>query len=75
MTWSDGTPVTAEDYAYTVRRMADPETAFDVTFYYGSIKNFTAATEGTVPVEEVGVEAIDELTLAITTSSQHRSSA
>lgn len=67
MTWSDGAPVTAEDYAYTVRRMADPETAFDVTFYYGSIANFTAATEGSVPVEEVGVEAIDDLTLAITT--------
>lgn len=67
MTWSDGTPVTAEDYAYTVRRMADPETAFDVTFYYGSIKNFTAATEGKIPVDEVGVKAIDDVTLAITT--------
>jgi peptide/nickel transport system substrate-binding protein/oligopeptide transport system substrate-binding protein len=67
MTWSDGQPVTAEDYAYTVRRMADPETAFDVTFYYGSIKNFTAATEGKVPTDDVGVEAIDDLTLAITT--------
>jgi ABC-type transport system substrate-binding protein len=68
MTWSDGTPVTAEDYAYTVRRMANPETAFDVTFYYGSIKNFPEAVEGTVPIDEVGVEAIDDLTLAITTS-------
>jgi ABC-type transport system substrate-binding protein len=51
MTWSDGTPVTAEDYAYTVRRMADPETAFDVTFYYGSIKNFTEANAGDVPLD------------------------
>ena len=68
MTWSDGTPVTAEDYAYTVRRMADPETAFDVTFYYGSIKNFTEANAGDVPLDEVGVEALDELTLAITTT-------
>ncbi len=67
MTWSDGTPVTAEDYAYTVRRMADPVTAFDVTFYYGSIKNFTAASEGKVAVDEVGVAAIDDLTFAITT--------
>ncbi|MFN8593615.1 MAG: peptide ABC transporter substrate-binding protein [Thermomicrobiales bacterium] len=67
MTWSDDTPVTAEDYAYTVRRMADPATAFDVTFYYGSIKNFTAATEGKVPVDEVGVKVIDDMTLAITT--------
>lgn len=67
MTWSDGTPVTAEDYAFTVRRMADPNTAFDVTFYYGSIKNFTAASEGKVTVDEVGVAAIDDLTLAITT--------
>ncbi|MDQ2651881.1 MAG: peptide ABC transporter substrate-binding protein, partial [Chloroflexota bacterium] len=67
MTWSDGTPVTAEDYAFTVRRMADPNTAFDVTFYYGPIKNFTAASEGKVAVDEVGVAAIDDLTLAITT--------
>ena len=67
MVWSDGTPVTAEDYAYTVRRMADPETAFDVGFYYGPIKGFTAAIEGTAPVEDIGVEAIDDLTLAITT--------
>jgi ABC-type transport system substrate-binding protein len=67
MVWSDGTPVTAEDYAYTVRRMADPETAFDVAFYYGPIKGFTAAIEGTAPVEDVGVEVIDDLTLAITT--------
>ena len=67
MTWSDGTPVTAEDYAYTVRRMADPETAFDVTFYYGSIKNFTEANAGDA-LDEVGVEALDELTPAITTT-------
>jgi ABC-type transport system substrate-binding protein len=67
MTWSDGTPVSAEDYAFTVRRMADPATAFDVSFYYGSIKNFTAASEGKVSVDEVGVAAPDELTLTITT--------
>lgn len=67
MTWSDGTPVTAEDYAFTVRRMADPETAFDVTFYYGSIKNFAAANEGTASVDDIGVQAVDDLTLAITT--------
>ena len=70
MTWSDGTPVTAEDYAYTVRRMADPETAFDVTFYYGSIKNFTEANAGDVSVDEVGVEALDD----IDTGDHHRPS-
>jgi ABC-type oligopeptide transport system substrate-binding subunit len=68
MTWSDGTPVTAEDYVYTVRRMADPATGFDVTFYYGPIKNFTEATKGTAPVDQVGVTALDDHTLAITTT-------
>ena len=68
MTWSDGTPVTAADYVYTVQRMADPKTAFDVTFYYGSIANFTEASEGKVPVDQVGVRAPDERTVEITTS-------
>jgi len=68
MTWSDGKPVTAEDYAYTVRRMADPATAFDVVFYYSSIKNFAEANAGDVSVDEVGVKAVDNNTLAITTA-------
>jgi ABC-type transport system substrate-binding protein len=68
MTWSDGTPVTAADYVYTLQRMADPNTAFDVTFYYGSIKNFTAATTGEVPIDQVGIQAIDDRTVAITTA-------
>jgi oligopeptide transport system substrate-binding protein len=68
MTWSDGTPVTAEDYVYTVQRMADPKTAFDVTFYYGSIANFTDAAAGKVPVDQVGVRAPDERTVQITTA-------
>src|SRR4051794_32786490 len=64
MTWSDGTPVTAEDYAYTVRRMADPATAFDVVFYYSSIKNCGEANAGVVWVDEVGVRAVDDTTRA-----------
>jgi ABC-type oligopeptide transport system substrate-binding subunit len=68
MTWSDGTPVTAEDYVYTVQRMADPATGFDVTFYYGPIKNFTEATQGAVPVDQVGIAAPDEHTVVITTT-------
>ncbi|MBX3069396.1 MAG: peptide ABC transporter substrate-binding protein [Thermomicrobiales bacterium] len=68
MVWSDGTPVTANDYVFTLRRMASPENAFDVVFYYASIKNFAEANAGEVPVEEVGIEALDDLTVAITTS-------
>jgi oligopeptide transport system substrate-binding protein len=68
MTWSDGTPVTAADYVYTLQRMADPKTAFDVTFYYGSIKGFTDATTGAIPVDQVGIQAIDDRTVAITTT-------
>ncbi|MCC6944688.1 MAG: peptide ABC transporter substrate-binding protein [Thermomicrobiales bacterium] len=68
MVWSDGTPVTASDYVFTLRRMASPENAFDVVFYYASIKNFAEANAGEVPVEKVGIEALDDLTVAITTS-------
>ena len=69
MTWSDGTPVTAEDYAYTVRRMADPATAIRRHLLLRLDQELhRRRPKATVPVDEVGVEAIDDLTLAITTS-------
>jgi len=67
MLWSDGKPVTANDYAFAVRRVADPKTGFDVGWYWGAIKNFMAAWKGEAPVESVGVKAVDDLTLQITT--------
>ncbi len=68
--WNDGTPVTADDYVATFRYGADPTHAWDFSWYYaGVIKNWTQAVAGEVPVEEIGVRAVDANTLEFTTET------
>ncbi|MBT5326288.1 MAG: peptide ABC transporter substrate-binding protein [Gemmatimonadetes bacterium] len=70
--WSDGTPVTAHDYVATFRFSADPDHAWDFAWYYtfvdkGGIKNWDEVIAGELPVEALGVRAIDDRTLEIIT--------
>lgn len=60
LVWSDGTPVTADDYVTTFRYAADPKHAWDFTWYYsapGAIKNWDDVVAGKKPLEDVGVRA------------------
>jgi ABC-type oligopeptide transport system substrate-binding subunit len=66
--WSDGTPLTAHDYVATFQYEADPEHAWDFAWFYaGVLKNWNEIIAGELPVEELGVVAVDDLTLQITT--------
>jgi ABC-type transport system substrate-binding protein len=66
--WSDGTPLTAHDYEATFQYAADPEHAWDFAWFYaGVLKNWNEIIAGELPVEELGVKAVDDLTLEITT--------
>ncbi len=68
MVWSDDTPVTAHDWVATYRYAADPEHAWDFAWFYsGVIQNWDEAIAGEVPLEELGVTAVDDLTLQVTT--------
>lgn len=68
--WNDGTPVTADDYVATFQYGADPKHAWDFNWYYsGVIKNFKEAVAGTVPVDQIGVRAVDANTLEFTTET------
>lgn len=54
--WSDGNPVTAADYIKTFQYSADPEHAWDFTWFWsGNIVNYTEAVDGKVKPEEIGV--------------------
>jgi len=64
--WSDGVDVTADDYVYGMQRLMDPEAACDYAFIGYILKNGTAVNNGEVPVEELGVKALDEKTVEIT---------
>jgi len=68
--WNDGTPVTAADWVATFQYGADPEHAWDFTWYFnGVIANWEAAVAGEVPVDQIGVAAVDDHTLQITTQT------
>ena len=70
--WSDGTPLTAYDYEATFRLTATPEHGWDFSWFYsfladGGIKNWSKIIAGELPPEELGVRAVDDLTLEVET--------
>lgn len=65
-TWSDGQPVTAEDYAYAVRRIMTPDVGSPNSYLLTCLKNGEAVLAGEMDPSELGVEATDEKTLVFT---------
>lgn len=66
--WSDGTPLTANDWVATYRYLAQPDHAWDFAWFYnGVIKNWEEVIAGELQPEELGVAAPDDLTFQITT--------
>ncbi|HEM8290795.1 TPA: ABC transporter substrate-binding protein [Providencia rettgeri] len=68
--WSDGTPVTAEDFVYSWQRLADPATGSPYSSYLQNayILNADAILAGKKPVNELGVKALDPHHLQVTLS-------
>lgn len=66
--WSNGDPVTANDFVYSWRRLADPKTASEYAWYMElmQVKNSAAVIAGEVPPDQLGVKAVDDLTLEVT---------
>lgn len=64
--WSNGDPVTAEDFIYSFRRLQDPETAAGYANILYPIKNAEAINTGKMPVDQLGMRAVDDKTLEIT---------
>ncbi len=65
-TWSDGAPLTANDFVYALRRIQDPTVASQYSSLLYLIKNAEAVNNTDLPPEELGVRAIDDYTLEIT---------
>jgi oligopeptide transport system substrate-binding protein len=66
--WSDGVPVTADDFVFSMRRMLDPKQASEYASILYPIKNAQPVNAGKpgFPPEAIGVRAIDPKTLEIT---------
>ncbi len=63
--WSNGDPITAEDFVYSLRRSADPRTASNSAHMLLPILNASEVINGRVPPEQLGVSSLDEFTLQI----------
>jgi oligopeptide transport system substrate-binding protein len=61
--WSDGVPVTADDYVFGIRRVVDPKTASSSAFLDFPIKNAEQVISGHAPLTALGVEAPDPHTV------------
>lgn len=65
--WSNGTPVTANDFVYSWRRNVDPAIASNYNYeaVTAGIKNAEAIINGEMAPEELGVTAVDDKTLVV----------
>ncbi|MDA0700016.1 MAG: peptide ABC transporter substrate-binding protein [bacterium] len=69
LVWSDGTPLTAHDYAFALTRAVGQ--GYDFSWYWSSaadVSNWAAVESGDLPVADLGVAAVDDGTLVLTTN-------
>ncbi|WBM72561.1 ABC transporter substrate-binding protein [Buttiauxella sp. WJP83] len=65
--WSDGTPVTAQDFVYSWQRLVDPKNTSPFAWFaaLAGINNAQAIIDGKMPADKLGVTAVDAKTLRI----------
>ncbi len=65
--WSNGEPVTAADFVYSWRRLANPATASEYAWYMElmQVENAPEVIAGDKSPEELGVRAVDDHTLEV----------
>jgi len=66
VTWSDGTPLTANAFEWSWKRVLVPETKSEYTSALYPLKNAVKIVEGGAELDELGVKASDEKTLVVT---------
>jgi oligopeptide transport system substrate-binding protein len=64
-TWSDGTPLNANDFVWSWKRVLDPETASEYMPALYPIKNAEKIGNGELPLDDLGVSAVDDYTLKV----------
>lgn len=63
--WSDGKPVTAQDFVYSWKRGLNPDTAMEYAYQLYYLKNGEKYYNGEVLADEIGVKALDDTTLEV----------
>jgi oligopeptide transport system substrate-binding protein len=63
--WSNGAPVTADDFVYAWRRLVDPATGSEYSQALAPIENALDIASGNAPVSKLGVESAGPQTLIV----------
>ena len=66
LVWSNGEPLTAQDFVYSLRRAASPETAATAANMLLPIQNAREVLAGEMDPEELGISLLDDYTMQIT---------
>ncbi|UCB30965.1 peptide ABC transporter substrate-binding protein [Duffyella gerundensis] len=69
--WSNGEPVTADDFVYSWQRLVDPKTSSPFAWFawfagLSGIENADAIAKGSMGVDKLGVTALDKHRLKVT---------
>ncbi|HHX60576.1 MAG TPA: peptide ABC transporter substrate-binding protein [Epulopiscium sp.] len=63
--WSNGDPVTANDFEFSWKRVLDANLGSTYAYQLYYLKNGEAYNTGTASIDDVGVKALDDLTLEV----------
>ncbi|MFS1015876.1 peptide ABC transporter substrate-binding protein [Enterococcus casseliflavus] len=67
--WSNGDPVTADDFVYAFQYVANPENGSSSSNQMDVLKNGSQVRQGDAEVSELGAKALDQQTLELTLAS------
>ena len=65
--WSDGKPITADDWVFTLQRYARPDYDFEWFYSMANIVNWGDVVGGKKPPEELGAKKVDDYPFTVTT--------
>lgn len=63
--WSDGSVLTAYDFEYAWKKILSPSFDTPFAYFFYPIKNARAAKKGEVEIDSVGIQIIDDMTIAV----------
>ena len=63
--WSNGDPITAQDFVYSWHRSLNPKTASPYSYLFSGVKNADAAIAGKKSLDSVGIKASDKKTVVV----------
>nr|WP_232503018.1 peptide ABC transporter substrate-binding protein [Lacticaseibacillus paracasei] len=64
--WSNGDPVTAQDFVYSWRRTVDPKTKSPQAYYFDGVKNYSEITARKKSPNTLGIQAVGKYKLVVT---------